>query len=278
MSPRMPIFNAPPMPDSPLNIAIRGRDSDILAMVRDAVEHREALLAYQPIVHADGAQTPAFHEGLIRILDSTGRIIPANQFMDVVENTELGRDLDTLTLSMGCYALRKVPSLRLSLNMSARSIGYTPWTTELDRWLKRDESIGPRLILEITERSAMTVPELVVSFMDRMQTRGIAFALDDFGAGFTALRYFKDFFFDIMKIDGEFIQGIAKDQDNLALVKAILGIGKQFDMMCVAEKVEEAADARILADIGVDAMQGYYFGAPVTNPKWLEDHPQKQTG
>lgn len=261
--------DVPPEALSPLDFAVSKRDADTLKMVSDAVQHRQAMLAYQPVVQAQATNSIAFYEGLIRVLDATGRIIPAKDFMPVVENTELGRAIDTLSLAMGCKALAEVPNLRLSINMSARSIGYKPWMQTLQRWLGRDESIGARLILEITESSAMTVPELVVDFMDRLQMRGICFALDDFGSGYTALRYFKDFFFDILKIDGQFIQGIAKDPDNLVLTKAMISIGKQFDMLCVAEMVETPEDAAVLTEIGVDCLQGFHFGAPTIKPDWL---------
>lgn len=254
---------------SPLDYAISRRDAETLKMVDEAVRHNHALLAYQPVVRTQSAKTVAFHEGLIRVLDPTGRIVPAREFMPVVENTELGRAIDELALDLGCKTLSQVPGLRLSINMSARSIGYSPWTQTLERWLDKDDSIGPRLILEITESSAMTVPELVIDFMDRLQLRGICFALDDFGSGYTALRYFKDFFFDILKIDGSFIRGIARDPDNLVLAKAMLSIGHHFDMLCVAEKVETAEDAEILARIGMDCLQGYHYGAPTIKPAWL---------
>jgi EAL domain-containing protein (putative c-di-GMP-specific phosphodiesterase class I) len=259
----------PPDAISPIDAAIAARDADVITMVEQAVRHKDALLAFQPIVRSQVQSSAAFYEGLIRLLDETGRVIPASQFMPQVENRELGREIDTLALKFGCRALHQVQRLRLSINMSARSIGYAPWMETLERWLKRDDSIGPRLILEITESSAMTVPELVIDFMDRLQMRGICFALDDFGAGFTALRYFKDFFFDVLKIDGQFIRGISKDEDNLALTRAMITIGHQFDMLTVAEMVETEADMKILCDLGVDCMQGYYFGAPTTEPPWL---------
>lgn len=260
--------DAPPR-TSPLDYAVSRRDAETLQMVADAVRHNHAMLAYQPVVRAQATGTVAFHEGLIRVLDATGRIVPAAEFMPMLEDTELGRDLDRLSLELGCRTLSRVPGLRLSVNMSARSIGYKPWIATLERWLKRDESIGPRLILEITEGSAMTVPELVTDFMDRLQTRGICFALDDFGSGFTALRYFKDFFFDILKIDGQFVSGISRDPDNLVMTRAILSIGQHFDMLCVAEMVNCAEDAEVLSRIGVDCLQGYQFGAPVVKPSWL---------
>jgi EAL domain-containing protein (putative c-di-GMP-specific phosphodiesterase class I) len=191
--------------------------------------------------------------------------------MDAIENTELGRELDTLALHLGLKALHENPRLRLSINMSARSIGYRPWSRTLDRWLNRDELLGERLVLEITESSAMLVPELVIDFMDRLQIRGICFAMDDFGAGYTALRYFKDFFFDMIKIDGQFIRGIAQNADNQVMVAAIVSIARHFDMLTVAEFVENGEDAAMLTQLGIDCLQGYHFAAATTRPDWEQD-------
>lgn len=266
----------PPGSHNPLDAAVTSRDADTISLVTDAVAYKEAMLAFQPIVNARTQTSIAFYEGLIRIMDQTGRVIPAKDFMPVVENSELGREIDVLALAKGCRALSHVPTLRLSINMSARSIGYKPWMRTLDRWLTKDDSIGPRLILEITETSAMLVPELVVDFMDRLQMRGICFGLDDFGAGYTALRYFKDFFFDVLKIDGQFIRGISNDIDNLTLTRAMIQIGQEFDMLTVAEMVENAEDAEVLRQLGVDCLQGYYFGAPTTQPSWLQPQIERR--
>ena len=83
-----------------------------------------------------------------------------------------------------------VSRLRLPVKTSARSICFAAWLRTLDRWAERDESIWPRLILENTEGSAMTLTELVVDVMDRLKSRGICFALCDFGSGYTALSCF----------------------------------------------------------------------------------------
>jgi len=251
--------------------ALAMRDRSTIEMVEAAVKHGDVLLAFQPVVQAQRPDHMAFYEGLIRVLDETGRIIPARDFISLVEEKETGRILDCLSLEKGLRALRKVPSLRLSINMSARSIGYRKWTETLDRGLASDPTIAERLILEITESSAMTVPELVVDFMDRLQRRGIAFALDDFGAGYTAFRYFRDFNFDILKIDGQFIRGIHADADNQVLTRALMSIAQQFDMFTVAEMVETAEDASFLQQMGIDCLQGYFFGAPSVKPPWVTD-------
>ncbi|UWR24089.1 EAL domain-containing protein [Sulfitobacter sp. S190] len=269
------LANIPVGSENPLNFAIQQRDKNALTLVNDAVAHGQTLLAYQPVMRSDAMGKPAFYEGLIRVLDDTGRVIPAGQFIDAIEKTETGRAVDVLSLEHGLAALTETPGLRLALNMSARSIGYEPWKRTLDRALAIDPTIGPRLILEITETSAMVMPELVIDFMDRLQPHGICFALDDFGAGHTAIRYFKDFYFDILKIDGQFIRGIAHDADNRALVGALLSIARHFDMLTVAEFVESHEDALVLADMGVDCLQGYYFAAPTTQPEWAAPPPRE---
>lgn len=238
-------------------------------MVKSALDQNRCMLAFQPIVQAQGTGTAAFYEGLIRVLNDDGKVIPAGEFMSVVENLELGREIDCAALRCGIGALSRKPDLRLSINMSARSIGYAKWTRILKRSLAQDPTIGERLILEITESSAMQMPEIVMTFMQDLQAQGITFALDDFGAGYTSFRYLKDFYFDILKIDGQFIRGVDHDVNNQVLTQAIVTIGHQFDMFTVAEAVETQAEADFLVNLGIDCMQGYYYGAPETKPDWL---------
>jgi EAL domain-containing protein (putative c-di-GMP-specific phosphodiesterase class I) len=254
---------------SPLNVADHLRQEETLSMVRRALDERRAMLAFQPVVQARMTNRAAFYEAFIRILDDKGRVIPARDFMDAVEAHEIGRRIDCLALELGLLALAREPSIRLSVNMSARSIGYPAWLATLERGLRADATIAERLILEITEGSAMVMPDLVTVFMADMQARGICFALDDFGAGYTAFRYLKDFYFDIIKIDGQFIRGVSKDPDNQVLAQALVSIARHFDMFTVAESVETAEDARYLIDIGVDCLQGYYYGVPSTEAPWL---------
>ena len=254
--------------DSPLESAVTARDAGIMQMVKDAVRHEQVALAYQPVMQAHRPSQPAFYEGLIRLFDATGRVIPAREFISEVEQTELGRIIDCLSLEIGLKELKRTPSLRLSINMSARSIGYPRWKHSLKKGLKADPTIAERLILEITEQSAMTVPELVVRFMTDLQMQGISFALDDFGAGYTSLRYLRDFYFDILKIDGQFIRNIHADPDNQVVTKAMVAIARQFDMFTVAESVESLADVQWLQQIGVDCLQGYYFSAPTIQRPW----------
>lgn len=252
----------------PLTYAIAQRDADTLTTVRQALKTKNVCLAYQPVMTSGANPKPAFYEGLLRVLDPTGRVIPAKDFIDVVETIEEGRILDCLALEIGLTTLAANPSIRLAINMSARSIGHSGWEQVLDAALASDPTIAERLIIEITESSAMLVPSAVVDFMDRMQRHGTAFALDDFGAGYTSFKHFKDFFFDIVKIDGAFARNIHTDPDNQVLMQALVSIAQQFDMFTVAECVEQAAEADYLATIGIDCLQGYLFAAPTLSPHW----------
>lgn len=253
---------------SPLEDAIQLQDRVTLSAVTAAVEKASAVLAFQPIVQSQSTKVPAFYEGLIRIIDDSGRLVPLRDFMPQAETTELGRKIDCLSLSLGLKTLVEDPSLRLSINMSARSIQYPDWIDTLRQGISDDPMVGERLILEITESSAMGMPNEVQGFMAEVQGYGISLALDDFGAGYTSFRYLRDFCFDMIKIDGQFIRSIAANPDNQILTRALQSIAHHFDMFTVAESVETADDASFLIDLGIDCLQGYYFGAPTIAPPW----------
>ncbi|MDV7141346.1 EAL domain-containing protein [Tropicimonas sp. TH_r6] len=255
---------------SPLSAAVAERDRDVLSMVRRSLERKDVLLAYQPVVSARQTGKIVFFEGLLRVLDDTGRVIPARDFISACEKTETGRLLDCLALEIGLQALAKAPSLRLAINMSARSIGFSRWIKTLHAGLDGQPTVAERLIIEITESSTIVMPDVTHAFMEEMQLLGVSFALDDFGAGYTAFRYLRDFDFDIIKIAGEFIRGIHKDPDNQVLTQAMITIARQFEMFTVAESVESEQDAQLLTKMGVDCMQGYFFGVPTTRPSWPE--------
>lgn len=240
----------------------------IRAMVSTAIEAGRADLAFQPVVEAVRPERTAYHEGLIRLFDPQGGIITADQFMSVVETNQLGRVLDRVALERGLEALYRNPTLRISLNMSVRSIGDVEWLDTLRTRLDRDPTAAERLIIEITERSAIMFPGYVSSFMDTLRNWGISFALDDFGAGYTSFRQLRDLQFDIIKIDGSFCRGIHADPDNRVLAEALIGIGRHFDCLTVGEMVEQQEDANFLTGIGIDCLQGWLFGAPVLRPDW----------
>ena len=260
------------MPDdeSPFANAVARQKTGAIALVKHALLGGRATLAFQPVMAALNPRKTVFYEGLIRVPDENGRIIPARDFMPHVEETELGRQVDCAALEIGLHHLSLAPDLRISINLSARSIGYGKWNDILGRSLRRDPDIGNRLILEITESSTILLPDLVLSFMKDLRKRGITFALDDFGAGTTSFRYLRDFNFDIVKIDEQFVRIVATDPDNQVLIQALISIAEHFGMHTVAEAVENIIDSNWLAAHGIDCLQGYYWGAPTMTPPWIQ--------
>lgn len=247
---------------SPLDLAVRARDRDTVSMVAEAVTARRLRLAFQPVVIASDPRRTGFHEGLIRVLDPTGRIIPARDFIEAVDPTETGRELDCAALALGLQALAARPELRLSINLSARSIGYGRWMRVLQRGLKGRDDIGARLILEMAEPSVMQMPEVIAAFMAEMRRYGIGFALDGFGGGLCSLKSFRELAFDMVKTDAAFSRGIERHTDNQTLMGALLAVARQFDMLAVAQGIETEAEASWLAALGMDCLQGHAFGAP----------------
>jgi EAL domain-containing protein (putative c-di-GMP-specific phosphodiesterase class I) len=121
----------------------------------------------------------------------------------------------------------------------------------------------------------MVMPDIVAVFMQELQRQGISFALDDFGAGLTSLRHLKQLMFDFLKIDGQFVRGIAGSADNQCMMRAMVAVAREFEMFAVAEAVETSAEAEWLAANGLNCLQGYYFGAPTVTPSWMQGQRRK---
>ncbi|OUS04393.1 hypothetical protein A9Q96_15715 [Rhodobacterales bacterium 52_120_T64] len=231
--------------------------------VSKALNDNRMELFYQPIVRAGANNFVAFHEGLARIRMPDGTIVAAGQFMPFIENTPLGTQLDRCILRLALRQLRDNPHIRLSINLSVRSMQDTCWLAILE---SACSDICGRLIVEITEGAAMSDVELTTAFMHRVRRKHCSIALDDFGTGATSFRYFKDFRFDFVKIDGLFIRDLFCDKDNQVLVRALIDISKHFDMVTVAEFIETDRDAEMAAKLGIDCLQGYLIGEPTAQP------------
>lgn len=262
---------------SPLSFAVAESAAEAVALVAEAVRLRRLRLAYHPVVLAKNPGRIGFHEGLMRVLDVNGRVIPARDFMPAIEAHELGREIDCAALAMGLDALARHPQLRLSVNMSARSVGWPRWMALLRSGLARHPGMGDRLILEIGEASVMTVPELLAGMIAELRPKGVSFALDGFGAGAFALRHFRELNFDLMKVDAQYSRTIQTHADNQVLMAAYLAIARQFDMLTVAQGVEQAAEAAWLTQLGFDCLQGFHFAAPKLIPEGLEADPTAST-
>ena len=276
--PQKPTFACDLPTSSPLSEAVAQQEGTTLETVREALAQKRLILAFQPVVQTAHLDQVAFYEGLIRVLDQKGRIIPAREFIKIVTKCEIGRTIDTLVLEKGFEAIASTKTTRVSLNMSARSIGCPNWNAALHEGLRKDPTAGERLIIEISEQCASAVPEMVGKFMDKLHALGVSFALDNFGSGFASYQVVKDHFFDMLKIDESFVKGIHSDPDKRAIVRSMALLAHELDLFTVAKNVETHEDAETLMDIGVDCMQGYYFGAPTIKPYWEKEDPRQRVG
>lgn len=264
--PKSSKFDRDPALSSPLAAAISAQDKEVLAMVGSALKDRRMRLAFQPVVYAADPTVIGFFEGFIRLLNLRDQVIPARDFMPAVEQRQLGREIDCAALQMGLMAMQRNPQIRVSINMSARSVGYRPWAEILRRALQESPRIGGSLILEINEASALQVPDVLKPFMAEMREHGIVFALDDFGAGMTSLRLLQELGFEIAKIDGSLVKRVDRSAESQAVTRAAIALAQELGMYVVAEAVETEGEAVWLREAGVGCLQGYLFGPPTVTP------------
>ena len=264
--PKTSKFDRDPAMASPLDAAISAQERETLSMVASALKDRRMRLAFQPVVYAADPSVIGFFEGFIRLLNLRDQVIPARDFMAAVEQRQLGRDIDCAALQMGLMALQRNPQIRVSVNMSARSVGYRPWLDILRKALRETPRLANNLILEINETSALQVPDVLKPFMAEMRNHGIFFALDDFGADMTSLGLLRDMHFEIAKIDGSLVKNVDKSPDGQAIARAAIAVARELEMYVVAEAVETEGEANWLRDAGVGCMQGYFFGPPTVTP------------
>ncbi len=246
-----------------------GCNPDILRSVASAIAEDRLCVAFQPVVSAKNSKIPAFHECLVRIRERNGEITPAARFMPEVENSDIGRLVDRAVLRKVMAILRETQRVRLSINLSANGIGDMAWLQILKDACADSPYCGEFLIVEITESSILTLTPEKLSFLNELRDLGCSIALDDFGAGHTSIGKLGKFRFDFLKIDGSYIQDILNNQDNQFLLQSMVSIARHFEMVSVAEMVESPEAAQLLADMGIDCLQGYEFGKPSLTPDWL---------
>lgn len=234
--------------------------------VAQALAQGRVSFHYQPVVMARNPRLPAFFECLARLKKPDGTLMPAGAFVPAVASGSLGRAIDRLALAHALKMLADNPGLRLSVNMSPLSMGDEEWLDILADATLRNRSACGRLIVEITEDAAVQNAELTVDFMEHVRASGCCFALDDFGAGATGFKYFRDFRFDVVKIDGAFVRGVHAARDAQVLLECLAAVARHFEMMTVAEQVETEADAAWLRGLGIDALQGWLYGKPSAVP------------
>ena len=243
-------------------------DRSIRDRVARALDQNRVLTAYQPIASADGARV-AFHECLARLHWADGRPLPAAAFVPAIENTNLICRLDRAMLRNACAVIAADPVRRLSVNLSPSTIGDAQWLAILEHAVARNAACGDLLIVEIVESTLLSLDAAALEFLHRLRQLGCSIAIDDFGGGHSSLKHLARFRFDFLKIDGAFVRDVASNKDHQFLIESMVNIAQHFEMVTVAEMVENRDDRALLADLGIDCVQGMGIGAPEIYPDWL---------
>ena len=232
--------------------------------VRHALENDRFVLQAQPIMDLKTGEI-ARYELLLRMVDE-GRLIRPGAFLYVAEEFGMIQAIDKWVLS---EAIRLIEGraevgerLTLEVNLSGSSITDHEVLEHIESELAASLIDPSCLIFEVTETAAITNIERARRFATRVEELGCAFALDDFGTGFGSFYYLKHLPFDYLKIDGDFIRELARNQTDRLTVQAIVEIAKGMGKKTIAEFVETEEVLVLLRALGVDFAQGYRIGAP----------------
>jgi EAL domain-containing protein (putative c-di-GMP-specific phosphodiesterase class I)/GGDEF domain-containing protein len=236
---------------------------------QNIINEKKLRLAFQPVICSKTGQIKSY-EALLRVIDENGQLTSAGEYVGVAEKFGYIDQVDLLVLELAAKELALDANVNLGINVSALSLDNKRWI-KLARKLLKDPDHASRLIVELTETGFQSSMDKVKKFVDDVQSLGCLVAIDDFGAGYTSFTQLKVLNADILKIDGVFIRDLADNYDNQLFVKTLVGFAKAFGLKTVAEYVETGEAAKLLIDMGVDYLQGYYFGKALNYRPWIKE-------
>lgn len=230
--------------------------------LRTAVEEDQFHLHYQPFSCLETSAVTGF-EALVRWTHpELGAISPA-EFIPLAEENGLIPRVGDLVLARACAeASRWTKPLRIAVNVSPAQLVHGDMLATVKDILARTGLAADRLDLEVTEGVLLQNSAKAVETLRALQALGVSIALDDFGTGYSALGYFRTFPFDKVKIDRSFVAGLPHSREALAIVKAIIGLGRGLGMAIIAEGVETRDQLALLHAEGCHKVQGYLVGRP----------------
>lgn len=240
--------------------------------VQRALKQNRLPLAYQPVVSCATGEVD-YYECLLRMIDESGRSIPAGAFVAAIEQLGFIRVIDRYVLETAVEEIAAHDGFRLGINISGLTATDRAWLRAVTALLKDRPEIADRLLVEITETAALHDLEESARFVAALRDLGCRVALDDFGAGFTSLRHLQALAVDTIKIDGSFVRNLMQSEGNQVFLRHLVGLANTLGLHTVAEMVETAEEAAILKREGVAFLQGYHFGKPTLEKPWLTAPP-----
>ncbi len=232
-----------------------------------ALENNLLQLHFQG-VYQTASTTLAHVEALVRMVDEDrpDQLIMPAHFIHFSEKNGRIQEIDRWVIHESIALLGRSSSVPpIAVNISGRSFDDPSLPRYISEQLTRYGVMPNRLLVELTETSAVTDLHDAQRFIESLHRTGCKVCLDDFGTGFASFAYLKHLDADILKIDGLFIRDLPRDTDNQVFVKAIVDVARGMGKATIAEFVENAEILAMLRDLGVDYVQGYHLDRPQYN-------------
>jgi diguanylate cyclase (GGDEF)-like protein len=255
-----------------------GNRLDLLGDLRRALQEQQILLHYQPKVDlANGRMVGV--EALARWQHPKRGLLQPGDFIEIVERTNLSRQFTAEVLGLALAQARRWSDTGLDLpvavNLSRRSLLDPSLPGSVATALAEHGVPAHLLILEITEMTVVSDPDLAVQILHRLRKLGVKISLDDFGTGYSSLSYLKSLPIDELKIDRSFVRHVTEEgsRDSI-LVRGTVELAHDLGLAVVAEGVEDADTQRHLGSLHCDLAQGYHFARPMPADElghWLSD-------
>ncbi len=239
------------------------------ADLQQAVGEQQFALHYQPIVDLVTGQITSF-EALLRWQHPTRGLVPPAEFIALAEESDIILSIGRWVLHEACRHASswqrsgsRGAGVKVSVNISARQFSDPGLVGEVEQALT-ESGLDPRLLtVELTETLLLRDTAVTMSRITGLRQLGVSLALDDFGTGYSSLSYLRRFPIDVLKMDKSFLDDIPGDEQDEAVVRAIVDIGTTLQLQLIAEGVETGEQADALADLGCPFGQGYHFARPV---------------
>jgi EAL domain-containing protein (putative c-di-GMP-specific phosphodiesterase class I) len=231
----------------------------LLADLKAAIRAGDLYMLYQPQMDRLGQELVGC-EALVRWTHPERGAVSPSEFVPLAEQSGIISDLTDFVVRRVCSDMRGFPTLRVAFNASALEFSKAGFAERLGALIAEQNFDPTRLEVEITETAVVGDAEHARANIVKLREMGVKVALDDFGAGYTSLRFLRMFPFDKLKIDREFIQDCDSDAEAATIIHAVVSVGRALGMKVVAEGVETEAQRNFLKVAGVHALQGWLFG------------------
>jgi len=232
-----------------------------------AIRNGELSLYYQPQAMARetvAASEIIGFEALARWLHPVRGFVSPGDFIPIAEESGLIVEMGEWILREACREAASWPMpLQIAVNLSPAQFMHGDVVGLVHSILLETGLAPDRLELEITEGVLIEDFDRGLALLRRLKALGVRISMDDFGSGYSSLSYLQAFPFDKIKIDRAFVMNLGRNPQSAAIVRAVIGLGHGLEMSIVAEGVETQEQLGFLADVGCDAVQGFYIGKPL---------------